>query len=220
MEKSYIKNMDIHYLTSIGFLEEQIEFIYKLVNRGIEEQLYVNNYVPYHNLKHIERVLCYCIWIVNQMKSKGEILENQDILLYAALYHDCGRRLTISNKMHGLVGAQITKEIIENTFDSQSVNSICLLIETHASKNDLVDFKNFVYSKEEKENVQMLSNILKDADALDRNRIQLFKFAQCNPKYLRTDEAKEIYLQSDMFYSKYQEAIRRTKRKINNAMLM
>lgn len=209
MEKSYIKNMDIHYLTNIGFSSNQIDLIYRLVNRGIEEKLYKNNHVPYHNLKHIEKVLCYCIWIINEKSSKGEILENQDILLYAALYHDCGRKLTVSNKRHGVVGAQIAKEKLKNTLDSKILNSICLLIETHASKNDRVDFKNFKYSKKEKENIQMLSNILKDADALDRNRIQLFKFAQCNPKYLRTEEAKDIYPISDLFYSKYQEAKKR-----------
>lgn len=206
MEKSYIKNMDIHYVSSIGFSEEQIQFIFKLVNRGIQEKLYVNSHVPYHNLKHIERVLCYCMWILNQKKNNGEILENQDILFYSALYHDCGRSLLVSNKMHGIVGAQIAKEKLKDTFDSKKVIGICLLIETHASRVDEVDFKNITFSKEEKENIQILSNILKDADALDRNRIKLFKFAQCNPNFLKTKEAKEIYLQSDTFYLKYQDA--------------
>lgn len=209
MEKSYIKNMDVHYLSSIDFSNAQINLVYQLVNRGIEEELYVNNHVPYHNLNHIERVICYSLWILNQKKNKEEILNNQEILLYSALYHDCGRRLTVSNKNHGIVGAKIAKSKLKNIFDNKSLTSICLLIETHASKNDIVDFKNFSYSKEEKENIQLLSNILKDADALDRNRIHLFKFAQCNPKYLRTNEAKDIYLKSNDFYDKYQEALSR-----------
>ncbi len=211
MEKSYIKNMNIHYLTSIGFSVNQIQSINILVHKGIEEKLYKKKHIPYHNLKHIERVLCYCMWILNQKKNNGEILENQDILFYSALYHDCGRSLLVSNKMHGIVGAQIAKEKLKGTFDAKKVTGICLLIETHASRVDEVDFKNFTLSKEEKENIQLLSNILKDADALDRNRIKLFKFAQCNPNFLRTKEAKEIYLQSDTFYLKYQDTVRQVR---------
>ena len=211
MEKSYIKNMNIHYLTSIGFSVNQIQSINTLVHKGIEEKLYKKKRIPYHNLKHIERVLCYCMWILNQKKNNGEILENQDILFYSALYHDCGRSLLVSNKMHGIVGAQIAKEKLKGTLDAKRVTGICLLIETHASRVDEVDFKNFTLSKEEKENIQLLSNILKDADALDRNRIKLFKFAQCNPNFLRTKEAKEIYLQSDTFYLKYQDTVRQVR---------
>lgn len=45
MEKSNIKNMNINYLTSIGFKNNQINLIYDLVNRGIKEQLYTKNII-------------------------------------------------------------------------------------------------------------------------------------------------------------------------------
>jgi len=203
MEKSNIKNMNINYLISIGFKQDQIDLICNLVNRGIKEKLYTKNYFPYHNIEHIEKVLCYCIWILNK---KEEILKNTDILLYSALYHDCGRKLNVSNKMHGIVGARIASKKLENDFDDTSINTIKLLIETHAKPNDIVDFKDYDFTNSEKESIQMLSNILKDADALDRNRIKIFKFAQCNPNYLRTKEAKEIYYISDLFLKEYEEA--------------
>lgn len=206
VEKSIIKNIDINYLNSIGFKKNQISLINDLIDKVIEDQIYTKNHVPYHNIEHIERVLCYCIWILNMKISKGNFLENTDILLYAALYHDCGRSLIVSNKKHGIVGAKIAKEKLKNDFNKKDLNAIELLIETHAKPNDIVDFKSYKFIKSEKENIQALSNILKDADALDRNRIKLFKFAECNPNYLRTSEAKEIYHISNIFLKKYEEA--------------
>lgn len=206
MEKSIIKNIDINYLNSLGFKKDQISLINDLIDKVIEDQIYTKNHVPYHNIRHIERVLCYCIWILNMKISKGNFLENTDILLYAALYHDCGRSLIVSNKKHGIVGAKIAKEKLKNDFNKKDLNAIELLIETHAKPNDVIDFKNYKFTKSDKENIQILSNILKDADALDRNRIKLFKFAECNPNYLRTSEAKEIYHSSNLFLKKYEEA--------------
>lgn len=203
MEKSNIKNMNINYLISVGFKKDQIDLIYDLINRGIKEKLYTKNHFPYHNIEHVEKVLFYCIWILNK---KNEILKNTDILLYSALYHDCGRKLTVSNKMHGIISAQIAGKKLKSDFDDKIITAIKLLIETHANPNDIVDFKNYDFTNIEKENLQTLSNILKDADALDRNRIKIFKFAQCNPNYLRTMEAKEIYSISDLFLKEYEEA--------------
>ena len=211
VEKSNIKNMDTNYLIEIGFKKNQINLIYNLVNKVIEKQIYSKIHYPYHNIAHIERVLCYCIWILNKKNDKGEILKNTDILLYAGLYHDCGRSLIISNKKHGVVGAKIAKEKLKEDLDEQRLNAIELLIETHAKPNDIVDFKNYKFTKRDKENIQILSNILKDADALDRNRIKVFKFAQCNPNYLRTNATKEIYHISNIFLKKYEEAKSKTR---------
>lgn len=74
--------------------------------------------------------------------NKGEFLKNTDILLYATLYNDCGRSLIISNKKHGIVGAKIAKEKLKRNFNNKDLNSIELLIETHANPDDIVDFKN------------------------------------------------------------------------------
>lgn len=200
MRKSNIKNIDINYLTEIGFTEEQINIVFDLINRGIKEKLYTKNFVPYHNIEHIIRVICYSIWILNKQANNGKILKNKELLLYSALYHDCGRSLKVSNKMHGIISARIAKEKLKKDYNDKELNIIEILIETHAKPNDKVDFKNYNFSENERKNIQELSNILKDADALDRNRIKLFKFAQCDPKYLRTDEAKEIYNMSSSFF--------------------
>lgn len=199
MRKNNIKNIDVDYLTEIGFTEEQINIVFDLINRGIKEKLYTKYFIPYHSLEHIIRVICYSIWILNKKASNGEKLKNKELLLYSALYHDCGRSLIVFNKTHGIISARIAKEKLKKDYDDKELNIIEILIETHAKTTDNVDFKNYDFSENERKNIQELSNILKDADALDRNRIKLFKFAQCNPKYLRTDEAKEIYYMSNLF---------------------
>lgn len=203
--KSFIGSIESEYLNSIGFSQTQINKVEELVSRGIQEHLYEKMRVPYHNLKHIERVIMYSIWILNEKENKYEHIKNHNVLLLAALYHDCGRHLA-SNKMHGIVGAKIARERLKDTLDDKTINSICLLIETHASYQDMVDFKNYNYSEEEKKNIQILSDILKDADALDRNRIKLFPFAQCDVNKLRTLEARNIYNKSELFYDKYKDA--------------
>lgn len=209
-KESYISYIEPEYLNKIGFKENQINKVKRLMNRGIQENLYSKTKIPYHDNKHIERVIMYAIWILKEKEKKKEYLENQEILLLAALYHDCGRNVA-SNKMHGIVGAKIARNKLKNTIDDKAINSICLLIETHASYQDIDDFRDYNYSEEEKKNIQILSDILKDADALDRNRIKLFPFAKCDVNRLRTLEAKEIYKCSALFYDKYQEAVKNKK---------
>lgn len=209
MEKSYIKKIDSKYLFKIGFTPMEIDMVETLVNEGIKNQLYTKSRIPYHNLSHAEKVIMYSIWIANEIEKTGEILNEKSILFKAALYHDCGRSWKLFGENHGVTGAKKTRKLLKNAVEPKSLNIIELLIETHAKKEDTVDFKDYNFTKKEKENIQKLSNILKDADALDRNRIRLFPFARCNANYLRTIEAKKIYLKSDEFYNKYLEATKK-----------
>lgn len=210
MEKSYIQDISFDYLFNLGFSKEQIQRVNELVNQGIKEKLYTKSRVPYHNMKHIEKVIMYSLWIVNEKRKNGEMLDNIDILLLAALYHDCGRKWQISNKIHGVVGADIASKKLKGSFDDKTIHSICLLIETHAKIDDTVDFKGYKYTLKEKKQIQELSDILKDADALDRNRIRLFSFARCDVNRLRTPEAKIIYQSSNQFFNQYEKAIQKS----------
>lgn len=91
----------------------------------------------------------------------GEVLDDKELLLLAALYHDSGRSKGASNKMHGVVGAQIARSKLSKTLDEKILDIIEFLIATHASKIDKVDFKNKEFSEKEKKNIQALSDILK-----------------------------------------------------------
>lgn len=205
MEKSNIKKMDYKYLKDIGLKEEDINQISVLINQGIKEQLYTKTKIPYHNIKHIEKVMIYCVWILNK-QNNPKLFSNKELLLLAALYHDAGRSKGASNKNHGIVGAEIAREKLVNTLGHKNLDIIELLIKTHATKSDQVDFTDKNFEDKERDIIQELSNILKDADALDRNRIKLFKFAQCKQKFLRTKEAQAIFLQSNELLNKYETA--------------
>ena len=209
MEKSYIKKIDLGYLKNRGFKISQINNIYDLVNRGIDEHLYTKTKILYHDIKHIERVLIYCTWILNEKLKKGEKIENEDILFLAALYHDTGKTVGANNKNHGFVGADITKDKLQGKLDNKTINTICELIKTHAVDDDNVYLNDFDYSEEEKKNIRILSDILKDADALDRNRLKIYPFDRCKIKFLRTNEAKEIFSETNLLLKKYNEARKR-----------
>ena len=207
MEKSYIEKMNQDYLCQLGFTQKQIKNIKSFVDRGIEEKLYTHCKVPFHNMKHIEKVLMYAQWIINEKEKKNESIEKQDILFLACLYHDYGRSLGASNKMHGIVGAEETAKKLEGTLKDQDIITIGLLIETHASSNDIVDFKDIPLNECEKAEIQKLSDILKDADALDRDRFYPMPFVTCNSNYLRTEEAKNIHAASKDFQKEYKKTI-------------
>ena len=213
METSYIEVMNKDYLLNLGFQPEQLNFISELVKKGIQEKLYTNTKDFKHDLKHIERVLTYVQWILNEKKKNGEVIENQELLFYATLYHDIGKTIGASNKEHGKVGSQEVYKYLEDALDEKSIKIVSSLIKTHASEDDRVEFSED-FSEEEKKRIQELSDILKDADALDRNRLNYpAPMGVCDVNKLRTQEARKILKFSDQFLEEYNKAIIFTKEK-------
>ena len=207
METSYIEVMNKDYLLNLGFQPEQLNFISELVKKGIQEKLYTNTKDFKHDLKHIERVLTYVQWILNEKKKNGEVIENQELLFYATLYHDIGKTIGASNKEHGKVGSQEVYKYLEDALDEKSIKIVSSLIKTHASEDDRVEFSED-FSEEEKKRIQELSDILKDADALDRNRLNYpAPMGVCDVNKLRTQEARKILKFSDQFLEEYNKAI-------------
>ena len=213
METSYIEVMNKDYLLNLGFQPEQLNFISELVKKGIQEKLYTNTKDFKHDLKHIERVLTYVQWILNEKKKNGEVIENQELLFYATLYHDIGKTIGASNKEHGKVGSQEVYKYLEDALDEKSIKIVSSLIKTHASEDDRVEFSED-FSEDEKKRIQELSDILKDADALDRNRLNYpAPMGVCDVNKLRTQEARKILKFSDQFLEEYNKAIIFTKEK-------
>ena len=213
METSYIEVMNKDYLLNLGFQPEQLNFISELVKKGIQEKLYTNTKDFKHDLKHIERVLTYVQWILNEKKKNGKVIENQELLFYATLYHDIGKTIGASNKEHGKVGRQELYKYLEDALDEKSIKIVSSLIKTHASEDDRVEFSED-FSEEEKKRIQELSDILKDADALDRNRLNYpAPMGVCDVNKLRTQEARKILKFSDQFLEEYNKAIIFTKEK-------
>ena len=198
---------------NLGFLPEQLNFISELVKKGIQEKLYTNTKDFKHDLKHIERVLIYVQWILNEKKKNGEVIENLELLFNATLYHDIGKTIGATNEEHGKIGSQEVYKYLENTLDEKSMKIVSSLIKTHASENEIVELSG-EFSEEEKRKIQELSDILKDADALDRNRLNYpVPMGVCDENKLRTKEARKILKFSDQFLEEYNKAIIFTKEK-------
>ena len=159
METSYIKVMNKDYLANLGFQQEELYFISELVEKGIQEKLYTNTKDFKHDLKHIERVLTYVQWILNEKKKNGEVVENSELLFYATLYHDIGKTIGATNEEHGKVGSQEVYKYLEKTLDEKSIKIVSSLIKTHASEDDRVELSTD-FSEEEKKKIQELSDIL------------------------------------------------------------
>ena len=200
-EQSYIQSFSDKMLSKYGLNLQDKEIISSLIKKAIDEKLYTDTKDYQHNLKHIEKVIAYVRMIVNKMNHP---LINEEILMYAALYHDIGKTMGASNQEHGIVGAAEFKKMMQGKLDDKSIEIISRLIYQHASESDLINFENANYTDEEKKSIQLTSDILKDADALDRNRLNYpAPIGTCDINKLRTNEAKEILGITDSLYNDY-----------------
>lgn len=162
----------------------------------------------YHSLSHIQKVVMF-----SGILSKNENLtpEETEILLTSAAFHDSGRDgAEGENDNHAIASAKQVKEYFENNSNnpfgitSENISMIQAVIEYHEHKeqekgitdrmklNDLSYKYNIDYEKFEC--LVTISELLKDADALDRAR-----FGKKNEnrwsldaKYLKSETAKSI----------------------------
>lgn len=200
-ERGYIENFSDEMLLMYGLNEQDKEDISILVKKAISENLYTDTKDYHHNLKHVERVIAYVKMIINQMDKS---LINERMLLYAALYHDIGKTKGASNQDYGLVGAAEFKKMTRGQLNEKEIEIISLLIYQHASEFDVINFENTDFSETEKLSIQFMADILKDADALDRNRLNYPPpLGTCDINELRTKEALEVYPKTDLFYQDY-----------------
>lgn len=205
LEQSYLKVFDEEKLKKYHLTKDDQQKIVALVNEGIEKHLYTDTKDFQHDLKHIEKVLSYIQMMLNEMPNR-EV--DEKTLLLAGLYHDIGKTIGASGKEHGKVGAEEFIKRIENKIDVKEALKISLLICQHASEEDKIEFANTPFSLEEQKEIQKMSDILKDADALDRNRLNYpAPLGGCDINKLRTEEGKKIYSLTNDFYMDYNLAI-------------
>lgn len=162
----------------------------------------------YHSLSHIQKVIMF-----TGVLAKNEKLspEETQILLASAAFHDSGRDgVEGENDNHAIASARKVKEYFENNpnnpfgITSENISMIQAVIEYHehkeqekgvTDKDELghlcykynIDYDNYT-------SLVKISELLKDADALDRAR-----FGKKNEnrwsldaKYLKSDTAKSI----------------------------
>ena len=162
----------------------------------------------YHSLSHIQKVVMFSGILA---KNENLSFEETKILLASAAFHDSGRDgAEGENDNHAIASAKQVKEYFENNpnnlfgITSENISMIQAVIEYHEHKeqekgitdrmklNDLSYKYNIDYEKFE--SLVTISELLKDADALDRAR-----FGKKNEnrwsldaKYLKSETAKSI----------------------------
>lgn len=186
---------------------------------GLMENAYNKPSQYIHGIYHVEKVFFYCYIMVkmyneNAQEEKKITDEYAKILYYAALYHDVGRVDNSEDQQHGINSAKI----FNNYFKSlpfftevpegkKRLYLVEVLMNSHCLSDDYaidISISDILYEHDEDYNdcslvkgygtemIKLLSNFLKDADALDRERFGKWDRASLNSNLLRTDISKKL----------------------------
>lgn len=199
--KNAIADISMRAENEIIALPEDIEEKNNIVLRGIKEYLTPDIIKTYslkrneflrtmksinfessrdHDENHMLRVLLFSIILIELYNKKGisgikgKIKED---LLIAAMFHDIGRTNDDEDERHGLQSYEKWKEFLKEENDF-----VRKLMESHSLKEEKEDW----FETEEEKTAY---RILKDADALDRQR---FGIRALNSDFLRLDFSKEL----------------------------
>ena len=169
----------------------------KVLNESMVDMNNSNAYNPElsnqeHGVDHAERVLTFASYI--GLKSDLSARE-MSILIESSKWHDCGRVLVANDTEHAIKSAAKIKDLIGERYSIRDIDMIKAAIELHEideGKCNYDEVFNSVCNKysidaSDKNSLRVISDILKEADALDRLR---FTFGNLDPTLLR----KEISL--------------------------
>ncbi|MFA5603676.1 MAG: HD domain-containing protein [Bacilli bacterium] len=206
-------------------IQEIVKSDYNIVNKyidlTIEEQQKITeilssiktNYLydsKIHGLYHSEKVFLFAYII-----AKAENLNPVDlqIITDAALYHDIGRINDCEDTLHGLCSANRVGNVINNDIykDKENLNILKAIIDGHSVNDSRRDCFIEDYEIKESDRYYKLYNILKDADALDRNRFYSYNDCFLDERYLRTDMSKKLIVLSKEINDFYKEKLKETK---------
>ena len=125
----------------------------------------------YHGIAHTIRVM----WNAFLIASLDERItkEKYSSILYASLIHDLGKRSDTEGEIHGEHSADLYHETIHQLLDHEEATSVLEAVKYHSIDDSKCPI-------EVKANI--IWNVLKDADALDRSRLP---GKGCNPSFLR-----------------------------------
>ncbi len=195
-----------HERNLFGLSDDEKDSIYNAIRNISNTPYYDMN--KYHSLSHIQKVIMF-----SGILAKNENLsaEETEILLASAAFHDSGRDgAEGENDNHAIASAKQVKEYFESNpnnpfgITSENISMVQAVIEYHEHReqekgvtdrrklDDLSYKYNIDYDKFT--SLAKVSELLKDADALDRAR-----FGKKNEnrwsldaKYLKSDTAKSI----------------------------
>lgn len=156
-----------------------------------------------HGKGHSDRVAILAMMIA---KNEG-MLENdndnriKDILSTAAMYHDIGRLLDAGpHALSGAIRIALTKLKFSDgkPYSREDKKMVMALVESHEGKPEKIDklIKRYKLDPADAEIARSLSSAIRDADALDRARLDLntpIRYSvNLKPKYLVNDTSKGL----------------------------
>ena len=170
---------------------------------------YSEDYAPYisevydrsnndaHTSSHSIRVLLLSLMIANELELDDEEL---DILAVASVYHDCKRNDDFSSDVgHGKRAADFMLKEYAYAFDDHILKAASLIVAYHDIDDEIAipilenSAENNDYS------MTLLYKVFKDADALDRVRLGLFR-REFDFNMLRLEESKRFPLVAATLY--------------------
>ncbi len=138
-----------------------------------------------HGSLHAIKVVIYAYCIATDVGVERDDLID---LIIASAYHDIGRKSDGEDCKHGRDGAVLLSDMPDIVGRGRR-DIICFLVEAHSYPDDDRISICYKWNIDPKSNAMLLSDILKDADALDRFRLGDHAL---DPVYLRTDQAHNL----------------------------
>lgn len=162
---------------------------------GINKRVLFDSY--FHGLHHSQKT-CFFAYLIGKKLNLND--NDLKILLDAAIYHDIGRNSDVEDNIHGYTTAMEMDKTRKNygEFYASDINFTYLKAICDMHCIDDVRMKRIFEGYElenpdiEYEKFELLAKILKDADALDRQRFKKTSQAALKEKYLRFDISKEL----------------------------
>jgi len=178
-EAKIIKLYDISDFESFYYA---IEYNYQKYRELIDKLNYKEGI---HGRKHVYRVLLNAL-ILSYLCGINE--KDTRVIATAAAWHDCARVHDGTDYLHGLHGAEKYKE----KTPKHNPDTYFLIKNHSVNDNDALKELNEIYKKpKEKKRMQLLFNIIKDADGLDRIRLGR---GELDVNYLRLEYSRKMVL--------------------------
>ncbi len=158
---------------------KKLELFYKDLNEMVIDELFFSP-SGIHGVNHTKNVLYYAF---NICCISSFTISQKEHILFAAAFHDIGRTRDGVDPTHGLKSwKKIKKKALFN--DLENINDqacIKFLVINHCIDDEAIDWS------EKNEKYRSLLYALKDADAIDRTRINDFDL-----QYLRLSASKKF----------------------------
>lgn len=169
-----------------------------------KENLYSGKEGSVHSKRHIEDVILFAALIGKTMNIDEK---DMDLVLKAAMYHDCGRK-SDGRVPHAQESSLIAQEKLKGKIPEEDLKVIMAAIEYHEIEEKLNPMDNSIITdklvetcqnvginpnnKKLIERTKKVAFILKDADALDRTRFLAETPSFVNPQKLHYKTSKKL----------------------------